>query len=87
MSGTSNAWYASFFSYCLQEASYAKPKNSQRAKSFIEDTSKFVEIKEPIYGCIACSRSHVTFYYCDGANGFIIGLGGNQGDAIKFYNC
>jgi len=86
LSGTSNAWCASFVSYCLQEAGYAKPKNSQRARSFLEDTSRFVEIKEPIYGCIACSLSHVTFYYGDGGNGFIIGLGGNQGDTIKFSN-
>lgn len=26
LSGTSNAWCASFVSYCLQEAGYAKPK-------------------------------------------------------------
>jgi uncharacterized protein (TIGR02594 family) len=86
LSGTNNAWCASFVSYCLQEAGYAKPKNSQRAKSFLEDTSRFVEIKEPVYGCIACGRSHVTFFYGEGSNGFIIGLGGNQGDSIKFSN-
>ncbi|WP_339020607.1 TIGR02594 family protein [Aeromonas salmonicida] len=86
LSGTNNAWCASFVSYCLQEAGYAKPKNSQRAKSFLEDTSRFVEIKDPIYGCIACGRSHVTFFYGEGSNGFVIGLGGNQGNSIKFSN-
>ncbi|PJG59630.1 TIGR02594 family protein [Aeromonas cavernicola] len=86
LSGRSNAWCASFISYCLQEVGYKKPRNSQRARSFREDTSRFVEIKEPIYGCIASNGSHVTFYYGDGGNGVIIGLGGNQGDTIKFSN-
>ncbi|WP_082177853.1 TIGR02594 family protein [Aeromonas schubertii] len=82
--GTENAWCASFVNYCLQQVGYPKSKNSFRARSFIEDGVNFKKVDTPVYGCIASNGSHATFVYGVNDKGAIIGLGGNQGNTIKF---
>lgn len=85
LEGGSNAWCASFVNYCLKSAGYAiSSPHPYRAKSFILDRKNFKEIESPVYGCIASSGNHATFFYGYDMKGGIIGLGGNQGQTIKF---
>lgn len=80
LAGDVNAWCASFVNYTLQESGYHKSTPPVKANSFISDTVNFFEINEPVYGCIATSGHHVTLVYgSTGAQGWVIGLGGNQG--------
>ncbi len=85
LEGTANAWCASFVNYCLMSSGYAiSSPHPYRAKSFILDQSNFIEITSPVYGCVASSGSHATFFYGYDRKGRMIGLGGNQGQTIKF---
>lgn len=85
MSGTSNAWCASFVNWCLQEAGYKKWKNSFRARAVIGDKN-FVQLDEPVYGAIALIGTHhaCLVYGKDKNSDYMICLGGNQSDQINF---
>lgn len=88
----STAWCASFANYCLKEAGYDYSKSFTKSSQFpVYDKTKFVEIKNPVYGALMVFRTyiessdeftgngHVTFVYGKTSNGDITGLGGNQG--------
>jgi uncharacterized protein (TIGR02594 family) len=88
----STAWCASFANYCLKETGYDYSKSFTKSSQFpVYDKTKFVEIKNPVYGALMVFRTyvessdeftgngHVTFVYGKTSNGDIAGLGGNQG--------
>ncbi len=84
MSGTANAWCASYVNWCLLKAGYAVSSPHYRARSF-HDHANFRQIDEPIFGAVAMKEtSHVAFVYAKTTSGSIILLGGNQGDQINF---
>lgn len=84
LSGTNNAWCASFVNWCLKEAGYTISREHYRARSFASDAA-FSQIDAPIYGAIGMrGTSHVGFVYAVASNGNPILLGGNQGDQINF---
>lgn len=85
MSGTLNAWCASFANWCFQNAGYAKWTPSMRARA-IKDDANFVEIDMPVYGAVALiGTHHVTFVYgIDIHSKYVVALGGNQDDKINF---
>lgn len=83
MDGMPSAWCGSFINYCLQVNKYPmwrQPYKSQGV-SWEKNNDRFVEIKEPVYGCITMLSHHVTLMYGLDKNkkGRFIGLGGNQG--------
>ena len=83
MDGMPSAWCGSFINYCLQVNKYPmwrQPHKSQGV-SWKKNNDRFVEIKEPVYGCITMLSHHVTLMYGLDKNkkGGFIGLGGNQG--------
>ncbi|MFC3531104.1 TIGR02594 family protein [Vogesella facilis] len=83
--GDKFAWCASFVNYCLKTSGYPiSSPNPMRANSFISDNINFIKIEKPIFGCIATNGKHATFFYGESSNGKFIGLGGNQGQTIKF---
>ena len=88
----STAWCASFANYCLKEAGYDYSLSFTKSSQFpVYDKTKFIEIKNPVYGALMVFRTyveltdeftgngHVTFVYGKTSNGDIAGLGGNQG--------
>ncbi|PZL90177.1 peptidoglycan-binding protein LysM [Pantoea graminicola] len=88
----STAWCASFANYCLKESGYDYSKSYTKSSQFpVYDKTKFIEIKNPVYGALMVFRTyvesgneftgsgHVTFVYGKTSNGDIAGLGGNQG--------
>ncbi|EOF5684073.1 LysM peptidoglycan-binding domain-containing protein [Salmonella enterica] len=83
MVGRKNAWCASFINYCLQVNNYAMWSEAQRSQDIALKKNKgsFIEIKEPVYGCMVMLPGHVTLMYGLDKNtkGKFIGLGGNQG--------
>jgi len=86
MTGTKNAWCASFVNWCLRKAGYQiSSPHPYRARSFLGD-SNFTEIEHAVYGAIAViGTHHACFAY--GQNQVtkaIIMLGGNQSDQINF---
>lgn len=84
LSGSSNAWCASFVNWCLREAGYTISKDHFRARSFVSDAN-FAQIDAAIYGALGVvGTSHVGFVYAKAANGNPIMLGGNQSDQINF---
>lgn len=86
MTGTNNAWCASFVNYCLKTKGYAIWLSPTIARH-IEKSPNFFKIPKPVWGCIAfITYPHVTFFYgYDSADkNKFIGLGGNQGDTIRF---
>lgn len=84
MSGTNNAWCASYVNWCFHQAGYAVSRPHYRARSFHGDAN-FQQIAEPIFGAVALKgTSHVGFAYAKASTGSIILLGGNQGDQINF---
>lgn len=84
MSGTDNAWCASYVNWCFHQAGYAVSSPHYRARSFHGDAN-FQQIAAPIFGAVAMKgTSHVGFVYGKTTTGSIILLGGNQGDQINF---
>ncbi|HCI6744395.1 TPA: LysM peptidoglycan-binding domain-containing protein, partial [Klebsiella variicola subsp. variicola] len=88
----STAWCASFANYCLKETGYDYSRSFTKSSQFpVYDKTKFIEIKNPVYGALMVFRTyvessdeftgngHVTFVYGKTSNGDIAGLGGNQG--------
>ncbi|WP_336185121.1 LysM peptidoglycan-binding domain-containing protein [Klebsiella grimontii] len=86
------AWCASFANYCLKETGYDYSRSFTKSSQFpVYDKTKFIEIKNPVYGALMVFRTyvessdeftgngHVTFVYGKTSNGDIAGLGGNQG--------
>ncbi|PJK01105.1 hypothetical protein CO641_04065 [Lysobacteraceae bacterium NML91-0213] len=84
LSGSDNAWCASFVNWCLREAGYTISKDHFRARSFVSDAN-FAQIDAAIYGALGVvGTSHVGFVYAKAVNGNPIILGGNQSDQINF---
>lgn len=85
MSGTNNAWCASFVNWSLQKAGYKKWKNSFRARAVIDDKN-FVQLDEPVYGAITIIGTHhaCLVYSKDKNSDYMVCLGGNQSDQINF---
>jgi uncharacterized protein (TIGR02594 family) len=95
-----HSWCAAFANWCLMKAHYPIEfgQHAGRAQAFYMHVDKttvnplYVEIDEPIYGAIAQVLGknglahHVGFVYarCDYDDNYMIILGGNQGDSIKF---
>ena len=87
MSGTSNAWCASFVNYCLNESGFLT-SSSANSQSFA-NSAKFCKIETPVYGAIAVfhkrgtkSSGHVSFVFCKTKDSEIGVLGGNQSDSV-----
>ena len=85
MSGSSNAWCASFVNWCLMESGYAKWKSPFRARAVAIDPN-FVQLEKPVYGAIGLVGTHhaCLIYGKDRKTGHMICLGGNQSDQINF---
>lgn len=84
MSGTDNAWCASYVNWCFKQAGYAVSSPHYRARSFHGDAN-FHQIDETVFGAVVMKgTSHVGFAYAKSSSGSIILLGGNQGDQINF---
>lgn len=77
-------WCATFTSHCLKATGHVVPKEWYRAKSFLNWGKK---LSYPAYGSIAVKSrkggGHVTFIVGQDAKGNLLGLGGNQGDAVN----
>lgn len=84
--GTENAWCASFVNFCLTHCPtpYTKWKHSYRARAVALDTTNFVEIKTPVYGCIGLVGSHHVMFVYAKSDGQYVCLGGNQDQQINF---
>lgn len=83
-------WCGVFVAECLKEAGRDIPKSWFRAKAYHIDndgTYYGTRLNAPAYGCIAVmSRSgggHVGFVVGKDAQGRVLVLGGNQGDAVS----
>jgi uncharacterized protein (TIGR02594 family) len=86
------AWCASFVTYCLNGANYHHALANTRSSQFpVNESGKFYEISEPVYGAIMVLKNysdstnkdtktgHITFVYGKTSSGAIAALGGNQG--------
>lgn len=86
------AWCASFVTYCLNCANYYHARSNTRSSQFpVNESTKFYEISEPVYGAIMVLKNynnsthadtgsgHITFVYGRSVSGGIAALGGNQG--------
>ena len=93
------SWCAVFASWCLQQAGYANPSSCRALEfnpSYHHDPkmpdrlSGMRRISKPTYGCIIVWKNisgvggHVAFFYGMSSDGYIIPLGGNQGDSLQF---
>lgn len=87
MTGTTNAWCASFINYCLQKSGFAS-SGSPNSQSY-KHSPQFIRIEIPVYGAIVVfhkrgskNSGHVAFVYCKTKDGEIGVLGGNQADSV-----
>lgn len=85
MSGSSNAWCASFVNWSLNKTGYAKWRNSFRARAVAADAN-FIQIDKPVYGAIGLIGTHhvCLVYGRDKKSKHMVCLGGNQSDQINF---
>lgn len=85
MSGSSNAWCASFINWSLDKTGYAKWRNSFRARAVAVDAN-FIQIDKPVYGAIGLVGTHhvCLVYGRDKKSKHMVCLGGNQSDQINF---
>lgn len=85
MSGSSNAWCASFVNWSLEKSGYPKWKTPYRARAVATDKN-FVQIEKPIYGAIGLIGTHhvCLVYGRDKNSKKVVCLGGNQSDQISF---
>ncbi len=77
-------WCGTFIAQCLKEGGRGIPKHWYRAL----DYQKYgTQLAKPAYGCIGVmARSgggHVTFIVGETEDGYLIGLGGNQSNAVN----
>lgn len=85
MSGSSNAWCASFVNWSLDKTDYAKWRNSFRARAVAVDIY-FIQIDKPVYGAIGLIGTHhvCLVYGRYKKTKHMVCLGGNQSDQINF---
>jgi uncharacterized protein (TIGR02594 family) len=85
LSGSDNAWCASFVGWCLQSAGYVRWRSSFRARAVADDIN-FAQIARPVFGAIVLvGTHHACFLYArNGSTGLPVCLGGNQSDQINF---
>ena len=78
------AWCGLFIAVAMRESGYKPPRFWYRAKSWLNFG---VEIKDPVYGCIAVLErnggGHVMFVVGMDMKGRLMGLGGNQSNAVN----
>jgi uncharacterized protein (TIGR02594 family) len=77
-------WCGSFIAYVMQQCVIPFPKDYYRAKAWVS----WGTACGPVVGAVAVLErvggGHVTICAAQDANGNIIGLGGNQGDRVKY---
>jgi uncharacterized protein (TIGR02594 family) len=77
------AWCGTYVAHCIKAAGYSLPKHWYRAMDWL---NWGVDIGAPCYGCVAIlSRKgggHVMFAVGFDEKGNVLGLGGNQGNAV-----
>lgn len=77
-------WCGLFVDYCMTAAGIAPPKNSFRAKSWLDWG---VPIANPVVGAVVIftrdGGGHVGFVVGKDLKGNLMVLGGNQGDMVK----
>ena len=78
-------WCGLFVGHCLGTVGRAVIKDWYRAKAWAE--AGLTKLPKPAYGCIAVKTrkggGHVFFVVGKNAKGQILGLGGNQGNAVS----
>ena len=78
-------WCGLFVGYCLGKSGRAVIKDWYRAKAWAE--AGLTKLDKPAYGCIAVKSrkggGHVFFVVGKDKQGRILGLGGNQGNAVS----
>ena len=78
------AWCGTFVAHCIKKAECQLPKYWMRAKGWLDWGQ---ELSEPCVGCIVVFEreggGHVGFVVGKDAQGHLMVLGGNQGDAVK----
>lgn len=77
-------WCGVYVAHCLRHAARPIPKHWYRAKAYADAGTR---LYEPHYGCIGVmSRKgggHVCFIVGRTKDGYLVGLGGNQGNAVN----
>lgn len=77
-------WCGVFVAYCIHKAGFTLPQYWMRAKEW---ANWGVRLEKPVPGCIAVLErqggGHVFFVTGITSGGFIVGLGGNQGNAVS----
>lgn len=77
-------WCGVFTAHCLTHAKRSVPKYWMRAKDYLNWGSK---LDRPAYGCVAVTGrtggGHVFFVVGKTRDGRIVGLGGNQSNAVN----
>ena len=78
-------WCGLFVGHCLGKSERAVIKDWYRAKAWAN--AGLTKLAKPAYGCIAVKSrqggGHVFFVVGKNAKGQILGLGGNQGNAVS----
>lgn len=77
-------WCGTFTAHCCRTAERDLPKHWYRAKGWLENTTK---LSKPAYGCIVVFErqggGHVGFLVGVTADGYLMVLGGNQGNRVS----
>ena len=77
-------WCGVFVAHCIKKSQCPLPKYWMRAKGWLDWGQ---ELSEPCVGCIVVFEreggGHVGFVVGKNAQGHLMVLGGNQGDAVK----
>ena len=83
--GAKNAWCGSFAAWVLMKHGFTPPKNSFRAKAWLNFGQS---LDKPVYGALGIKTrtggGHVSFIVGQSTDGaYYYMLGGNQGDAVN----
>lgn len=77
-------WCGTYVAHCLKEAGRPIPKHWYRALAYADAGT---HLAEPHYGCIGVMKrrggGHVCFIVGRTKDGHLVGLGGNQGNAVN----
>lgn len=77
-------WCGTFIAHCLKTAGRSLPVHWYRAKAYLDYGTR---LSKPAYGCIAIKSrvggGHVFFVVGKTKDGYLVGLGGNQGNAVS----